>query len=490
MVIDRGAGEHTAPARTGTGGPSPTGTEPATVARAGIPTATAAAVPALPGVARMCAYAALALVAVKPLLDFQGEKAPYDTVDLGAAASAAGAALMAASFAGVLLASRRSPMEALAGPAILAALLLLSLTNLVAAPWRGAIFLPFSLPQPELFGPPVDPGAGIAVDAARLALGFAPVALFSVALLRERWFPAAGLAWVAHGILLGALAHAAVAWLQVAGVVPYTFYFRLPGGAIGRASGGYYHPTSLGGLLLVAVFLCYAVYPRLGWSGRRRYALIALLAATAAITLHRMTMICLLLLVAGFELARLAAMLRRGRIRRRALIDVAGLLAALATAALVVARRWGEALADAAGFLASQAAGALQLGTDAFLRGRGMIWSEYARVWRDLPLDVWLTGIGFEPWNTHNDLLRVAVVWGAVGVLLFALLSGTLFAAAWRRVDREGRWALVCLYAVAVAFGATQRPTAYPYFVWLFVASHLFLVALAPRVPRIAGGEG
>ena len=442
---------------------------------------------ATPGLARIAAHAALAIIAIKPILDFQGEKTPYDAVDLGTLASGVGAVLMVVSFCAVLLASRRITAEALAAPALVAALLLLSITNLMAAPWRGALFHTFSMPQPELFGPPVDPASGIVVDAAKLALGFAPVALFSVVLLREHWFSAPRMSWVAHGILIGAAAHALVAWLQLLGVVEYTFFFRLPGGSIGRASGGYYHPTSLGGLLIVAVFLCYAVYPRLGWSGRRRYAFVAFLLATAAITLHRMTILCVLLLIAGFELIRVHEALRSGRIRRRTLRDAAAILAAAGAATLVVARRWGGEIAEAATFLTSQAVGALQLGTDAFLRGRGMIWSEYARVWSDAPVDVWLTGIGFEPWNTHNDALRVGVVWGVVGLLLMGLVLMKLVVAAWRRVDRRGRWALVCLYATFAAFGSTQKPTAYPYFIWMFVITHVLLIVLARRVERGAG---
>src|SRR5690606_308052 len=61
--------------------------------------------------------------------------------------------------------------------------------------------------------------------------------------------------------------------------------------------------------------------------------------------------------------------------------------------------------------------GTLQLGAEGFLRGRGMIWQRYVTFWLDAPLSVTLLGVGYEPWNAHNDFFRLVIVHGVLGTL-------------------------------------------------------------------------
>ncbi|MCP6769069.1 hypothetical protein NL529_29910, partial [Klebsiella pneumoniae] len=88
---------------------------------------------------------------------------------------------------------------------------------------------------------------------------------------------------------------------------------------------------------------------------------------------------------------------------------------------------------------------------------------------------VWLTGFGYEPWDMHNDALRLLVVWGIVGVLVTTALLVGLYRFVGARVKRPHRLALAVLFGALVVFGLTQKPLAYPYFLWLFLFGQMVL---------------
>jgi hypothetical protein len=433
-----------------------------------------------PGVAWLMVIGAVALLAAKPLLDIPGEKTASDNIDLGMLATVLGALLMIGSLVVVSAASLRLPLQAVIGPAAILGMLLLSLVNMVAAADRSDLFAIFALPRPELFGPYVPPARGMMTEAARLLVTFAPVFLLATFLVRRSWVPERYVRWTVTVFTLGAIVHCAIAWLQFAGVVPYTFFFELPGKSIGRASGAYFHPASLGILLIFGTFALYASGG--GWLHKPllRYPLLLTFLATAAITMHRMTILTLLALILLFGTWHVVGVIRSLRIRPFAVLLAVPVSLVLAGVVGFVAVRWGRLLWDSAAFLLTHV-GSLDIESGDFLRGRGMIWSDLAAVWSRATADIWLVGVGYEPWNTHNDLIRVGVIWGIAGILLMAALFTNLWLSTWRRVDANGRWALICLYVMLGIFGSTQKPTAYPYFVWLFLFSHMMLIALHAR---------
>ncbi|MCW3815476.1 hypothetical protein ONA91_13535 [Micromonospora sp. DR5-3] len=435
--------------------------------------------------ARLAVIGALALIAVKPLFDL-GESKAGDSVDLGVITTVVGALLMLAALAAAVLAGRRLPARALLFMLVaLVAMLVISGIAYLAAPARADLLALFDVRRYSIYGPHLEPTSAIPAEALRLVVGFAPLALLGLMLLQRDWIPQRWLALVAGVVVAGAVVHCVLAWLQVAGVIPYSFYFELPGQKIGRASGGYYHPMSLGRLLMFAVFMIYVLGPRLRVRTAVRYALIALFVATGIVSLHRFTIVCLAVIVAAFEARRLRGW-RAGAARRRLPLAVVG------GAAVVV----GLAGALSSATIRNKArvtlteVGSLDVRSDTFMHGRGAIWNDVAEILHRSPFDVWLFGFGYEPWDMHNDWLRVLVIWGVVGVgLTLAVLVG-LYRLVGARISRAGRLPLVVLFATLVLFGLTQKPLAYPYFLWLFVFGLLLILSVDQETGETAAEHG
>ncbi|RKN49519.1 hypothetical protein D7223_08570 [Micromonospora endolithica] len=423
--------------------------------------------------------AALAVVGLKSLFDIPGAKTAQDTFDLGFVASTIGAGLMVGAFLLVLLMSRRLPGRLTVALAALLLLGVLSAASLLLVPTRAGFLDQFEVTGlRDIFGPYVDPTRGILTQAAQLAVGFAPITLLAVMVVRPHWFTLERIRWVLLLVLFGAVTHSGIAWLQVAGVVDYTFFFKLPGGNIGRASGGYFHPASLGRLLIFAVFILYVAGDRLRIRPAARFALLVILVATAVVSTHRLTIFCVGIIVATMELRRLPGLLRWARGLSPRVTVPAGLL--LLVGGIVLLIRWGPFLWERVRFLVTQI-GSLDPQSKNFIRGRGEIWFELAQAWRDAPLDVWLLGLGFEPWNSHSDPIRVFVVWGLLGLVSMAAIFTVLWRTASERMTFRGQWALAVLYLTAAVFAVTQKPTSYSYFMWLFLFSHVMVVAAYPR---------
>ncbi|MEH1165416.1 hypothetical protein V6V47_08525 [Micromonospora sp. CPCC 205539] len=430
--------------------------------------------------------AALALVAVKPLLDI-GEKDAGGGVDLGVVLTAIGAALMIAAYGLVALGARRLPPRPLllmAGG--LALLLVMSAVSYLLIGARADLLDLFDVRRYPIYGTHLEPTRAIPAEALRLIVGFAPIALLGLMLVRRGFISTRRLVLVTGVVLLGAIVHCVLAWLQVAGVIPYSFYFELANWQkIGRPSGGYYHPMSLGRLLIFSVFLVYVLKDRLRVPAAVRYALIGLFVATGAVSLHRFTLICLVIIVAAFEARRvrdLIASRRAGtRVNRRAALLVSG---AVVVVAAVAGGLWGGAIWERVR-VAFTEVGSLDVRSDTFMHGRGAIWNDVAEILGRSSLDVWLFGFGYEPWDMHNDLIRVMVIWGVVGVVLTAAILVGLYRLVRAQTGRSGRLPLLVLFATLVIFGLTQKPLAYPYFLWLF-----FLGVLAVLAVDVETGEG
>lgn len=443
--------------------------------------------------AQIMAALAMMFIGVKSFFDIFGEKVAADTVDAGMVATVIGALLMVGSFVATIIALRRFPTTL--APSVIAVLILglFSIVGLLAISARADFVQIFATADVrEIFGPHVSPKSGVITQGAQLAVGFAPIALMAVMFVKPDWFSLERLRWVLLLVILGAVAHSVIAWLQVVGVVPYTYFFNLMSGKVGRASGGYFHPASLGRLLIFAVYILYAAGGRLRLGATARYGVVAFLAATAVVSTHRITILCVALVIVAFELRRLPDLVRQ-------ISDLPFRTAVWGAAVLVVlmvlgAIRWGGYLWDRALFLLTQV-GSLNPTNDEFLHGRGQIWFRVAEVWQDAPWDVWLIGLGYEPWNTHADPLRIFVVWGLLGLILMAIIFVNLWRMTKRAITVEARWMLTILYVLTMISAMTQKPTSYSYFMWLFFLSLMLLVRFFPvasapvGVPTDANGD-
>lgn len=432
--------------------------------------------------------AALVAVAIKPLADIPGEKVSGDVVDLGTVVSATGALLMV----GALIAGRlvpRVPMPLAMAFGALVVLALISVADYLLLGARSEYLALFDVPRDTrrtvVFGPVVAPEPSIVEEVARLAIEFAPLALLVAVMVRPGWLPRRWLVLTVRAVLAGAVAHCALAWLQVAGVVPYSFVFQVAAGEFGRASGGYFHPLSLGFLLTFGVVLLGILRHRLGLPAWLRVGLVLLFLGTGIVTLHRMTIVCLVLVTLILELPHVRRALARPRNRAYAWAAAALVLVAGAGAGVL----WGEAIWTRAVIVVSTI-GPLDVTSDRFMFGRGAVWSDTIRVLGQASPDIWLLGVGYEPWDTHNDLLRLAVIWGAAGIVLVGLILVGLFHLTRRMVDADGRRALVLLYLFTAIFGVLQKPLSYPYFVWLFLFGHVLVVVFFRRAPAPSPLDG
>lgn len=420
---------------------------------------------------------AMVLIALKPLFDILSEKAAADVIDLGVVLTVAGAFAMGVAFALTAADLRRLP-RALVIPIIaIGVVALLSVFAYAAKSGRADLLALFDDRRTSIYGGYVSPNSGILTEALRMITGFAPLLLIAVMVRRQAWFPVSLLRLVAGVVLAGALVHSVIAWLQVAGVVPYSFFFQLPQGFIGRASGGYYHPMSLGRVLIFAVLMLYILRDHLPLNRVARYALIVLFTATGAVSLHRLTLVCLAIIVAAFEVPRLGQLVRaaRGGAVSRRTVGVTS--AVVLVVAGFAAWQWGASIWERVVVTFTEV-GSLDFRSDEFMHGRGAIWGDVIEVFGKATPDVWLFGFGYEPWDMHNDLIRIAVTWGAVGVVAVLAAFVGLFRFTARQCDRSGRYMLVVLYLTMFVFGLTQKPSSYPYFVWLFLFCHLLILAV------------
>ncbi|MEV4410921.1 hypothetical protein [Catellatospora sp. NPDC049609] len=436
--------------------------------------------------AQLMTTLSLALIAIKPFLDIVSEKSAANAVDLGVLLTVAGSGCMVVAFAIVAWDLRTVPGSLLVAIFGVAFVLLLSVFAYLATSGRADLLALFDVRRTSIYGGYIAPHSGIVNEAVRTFTGFAPLLLLPVLLRRPQWFAVGRLRLVTGVILAGAFVHSLIAWLQVAGVVPYSFFFQLPQGFIGRASGGYYHPMSLGRLLIFAVLLLYLMRDHLPLTAVKRYALMVLFVATGAVSLHRLTLVCLVIIVAAFEVPRLGLLVRAARsgaVSKRAVwYTLGGVLLVAGFAAW----QWGPTIWSRVVITFTEI-GSLDIRSDNFMHGRGAVWGDVADIFGQASADVWGFGFGYEPWDMHNDLVRVAVTWGVVGLLLVVAVFAGLYRFTSRFCDRAGRHALIVLYVTMFVFGLTQKPMSYPYFMWLFLFCHIVIIVISGN--RAASGR-
>ncbi len=439
------------------------------------------------GITFWSVVASLAFLAVKPLLDIVGEDPGANAMDFGTILTMIGGAFMVIALVTGSLKAERLPWSLFLIFAAIAIMLVLSAVSYLAISSRGELLELFRRHRTVLFGPFVPPAIGVPREALRLIVSFAPLALIGVMMRYGKAIADRLLRYTVLAVVGAALVHCLIAWLQVLGIVKYTFYFVMPGVYMGRPSGGYFHPMSLGRLLIFCVFILYVGYDRLRLGAVKHYALIAVLFATTVISTHRLSIICVTLVIALFEGRRLLALRGKQRLNRKTVTRLAAGAGALVLVTVVI---MGDYLASRIKVMFA-AVGSWDVGSDRFLNGRGAVWIDTIRVFGKSSWDIWLFGFGYEPWDMHNDLARIAVVWGATGVILTVAMLVILYRFTRSMTSVDGRLPLAILYLVLLCFGLTQKPTSYPYFMWLFLFCHMLILGYYPASRQVGtSGHG
>jgi len=305
---------------------------------------------------------------------------------------------------------------------------------------------------------------------------------------------------VLGGLVVVSLLPTLICYLQLVGIVPF-YYAEFEdvafateaatgifestqgtfGEGVGRASGGYLHPTGYTNYVFVAVPAAYALF-RVG-----RLSLVGLLA-----------FLLVTLPAVFFTYDRTAYILLSGQLtvmllfsdQRRFFRLV--MLSMIVTVGIFVGPILWSLVRGGVGQLAR---------FDQLFRGRGLVWLIYADHW--LRGDLWQQLIGFggvaledvpiskgaaldEP---HSDYLRVLFTYGLVGLLMYLKLLWSAFRGAWHMAHpfhpggtETGRtMGVVALMILLAAAGASllKEPLRYTAFGWPFAL--LVAAAIARR---------
>jgi len=303
---------------------------------------------------------------------------------------------------------------------------------------------------------------------------------------------ARGVRRLAAGILAATGAIVLVGYLQVAGLVPYTWHIDWATLHLARVSGGYEHPGDLARLLLVTHPLALMLlWQSRTWHGRAVY-LVFLGAAYGVLILsyHRM----------GWCVVLMELLMWLGLKRR---VGTAVLVAAGVIGAVLI--HW-TFLAELFRTLLFVFQSNTDLAMADFLSGRGHMFLDqgYLTHWlRSGPLvhafgfgtpRLEIQGIVYD--QTDCDYLRVLVSYGVVGLVLYA---ATLVWCLWQgiglmreaRAVREPFWqdvgvVTVVLTPAVALFAVTTYSLNYPILVWIFFAIVSIAVAARHRLQEAA----
>ncbi len=290
----------------------------------------------------------------------------------------------------------------------------------------------------------------------RLYSGFVFLFIGGEALCRRErfdWFAKVFVGVVSVPVLL--------AFMQVAGLLPFDYWDWIEGQQIGRASGTYNTPLGLVYLFMYSVPLALYLLERTN-SWLLRLSVGASLLALG-LTYHRTGYIAIAAQVV------LWLLLKKKFAVALSLCAVACLAAALYAGAV-------RALYEP---LTAAVQGDVDVSSDQFLRGRGLIWATYLADYAQGTPVHWMIGRGGSVLHgslfldemgendPHNDFVRLLHDYGIVGMVLYIWLLWRLAVSGWRGLrsgpfpDGVGRVLLVSLLAVLI-LSTTGEPTRYP----------------------------
>ncbi len=396
---------------------------------------------------------AVVVVAAKPLLDAVSERTREVRFDLGSAWTLLALALLVID----VLRTTRVPLEAWVLRIAASVLVGLGIVRGLA-----------------------EQNPSIALEWTRVAAGLAPAAILLGAAVRTN-LEAVVVRWrLLFAASIGL--HVGVAWLQFFGVLGTTY--RQAG--VGRPSGLYFHPMTLG-YLLVAVILVVAIQGSRGRMPRWLTLLIAASAyATIVITTHRTSF-----LAGSFVLAAwmVIALLRTRRVRL-AFLAVASTCVLLAGAlGVLTSPAWSDTAARAVSGLSDVlTAEDLDVTSDRFLRGRGQRWMNAISLMGSGNTLETLFGFGYEVVDPHTDYLRLPLVHGLLGSFVVAAALAALWTGALRfcKGPWTRAWLIVAIAAMAI-YAVTAKPTSYPSFMWAWTIVAVAAVGTERRARGLRG---
>ena len=256
-----------------------------------------------------------------------------------------------------------------------------------------------------------------------------------------------------------------IAWLQFFNFYEYSYFDYVNDAEFGRPSGGYYQPNSLTRILIFGILLTYIVDYKKKMHVFMKYGMISLFLLTIFISGHRTSLLIALIAIFLFDVA--------GKFNRFILLlPLTGIFAIAAGAAIY--RSMGETLKDYAAIYSSY----FKLYSDGQfnLRGREDIWRN---IFDEMALNngfiQWVFGRGAPFFDAHNDLLRILMVNGVFGVIVYAVFIIYIYRFCVQRSNRFGRNAIRVIFLYLFLFGLTLQPMEYSHFMQLFFFS-LFAV--------------
>jgi len=304
--------------------------------------------------------------------------------------------------------------------------------------------------------------------------------------------------YFAKGLLLVCSVPVLLSFLQLAGVLPYTYWDWIDGVRIGRISGGYETPLSLVYLFIFLFPLALYIASEKSQTSTVRHLawlLMACMSVVLVFTYHRVgyvtiaTEVFICLYLSGRRKSTLAFLL------------VIAVIAILSF-----------------NFLGILYAPEQTFGTDAnssggeFLRGRGMQWYLYAESYVSSGPIHWIMGLGgsviptvlwedptdnpLSPDEPHNDYIRILHAYGLVGLLLYL----SILVAFWRRTlqllrstnvfARDlARIMLPALVGVMI-LSVTTEPMRYPTEVWYLFGLGAALFYVRVKTERLSQNSG
>jgi O-antigen ligase len=252
-----------------------------------------------------------------------------------------------------------------------------------------------------------------------------------------------------------------LAFLQVGGLIPFDYWDWIDGQEIGRATGTYNMPLSLVYLFIYSIPISLYLLER-GGGWLLRISLVASFVALG-FTFHRTAFIAIILQLILWLLLK------------RKTVAILSLFAIGCLAAVLYAGPIRILYAP----LTSAAQGDVDVSSDEFLRGRGLIWVTFLADYAQGNPVQWIIGRGGSVLGSsflldemgendpHNDFVRLLHDYGILGVLLYVILLGRLAVIGWKTLhlspfsNAVARMFLVSLPAVLI-LSFTGEPSRYP----------------------------
>ena len=268
-----------------------------------------------------------------------------------------------------------------------------------------------------------------------------------------------------------------IAWCQFFGIYPYTYFDVVNGDYVGRPSGGYFQPSSLTRIMIFfAIYLYITRYLNL-IKTLPMYILLFISILTTVISTHRTSVIIILLIVVLFEMFNF---LEKKKIKLESIILFIVFFIPISLFLFIYTNyRYNDIIfsniqTSILNMLSSM--GSLNINSDDFLRGRGWRWERTIEYMNNSFLNVKLVGNGYQVYESHNDMLNIYMVTGAIGCVLFFTIYSIIYVYIRKRVDLVGKRILFVVFITFFIFGITLQPTFYPNFMCMFFVTLIIIL--------------